>query len=168
MNELIEVGAGSSTRKATGSKFSLNLTPYEISGYNSLYENPDHGLEIKFIAIYTRETFTLRSTKYGHVIDVPVVTGIILEKGELATAIERHKPPLSPQTAAALLRDIYELMSELFIGTVAASFDISEVTIVPHVYETERSKLRHALRTLPTNVRTGPELITNLQAQLVF
>ena len=107
MNALIETGIASSTRRATGSKFSINITPMEFSGYNCLYENPIYAFEIGFIAIYTYETFALRSKKYGHTIQQPVTTGIILEKGALKTSINRKLGfRASPEVADGLARDL--------------------------------------------------------------
>jgi hypothetical protein len=168
MSALFETDSGSAKRKETGSRFVLNTTPEEFAKYKAFYENPVYDLNIGLLTIFISEVFALKST-YGHVVQQPVNTGVILEGGRLKADIEQKLCSRIPASAVqALINDLYELMVEFFISAFTGIYDLRAAGIKIHIYEAETRSFHYGLRTISQQTRPGPETIESLQAVRVF
>ena len=169
MSAQIETGTGFAKRKETGARFVLNTTPMEFANYNCSYENPVYGLNIGILAIFTSETFALKSLNYGHVIEQPVATGIIFEKGRLKADIEQNPAFRGADAPAeAIIRDVYELAIELLMDAYKGIYDLRTAGVKIHIYEAATREFHHAFWTTREGSGPGSELIANLRAERVF
>jgi hypothetical protein len=169
MNALFEIDGMSAKRTETGSKIRLNAIPKEFSPFTLFYENQIHGLNIGIVAIFAYETFSLKQKQYDRVIQQPVSTAIILEKGRLKATLEQTLgPSVSQSVVDNTVSDIYELMLEWLNNDFTQYYHFDKSEVEAHIYEGVPRPFDDAVWHLPTNVMPGPELISKLQAERVF
>jgi hypothetical protein len=169
MNALFETDAMSAKRTETGSRIRINAIPREFSPFTFLYENPIHALNIGIVAIFVSETFSLKQKQYDRVIQQPVSTAIILEKGRLKATLEQTLgPSVSNSVVDNIVNDIYELMLEWLNNDLTQYYHFNKSEVDAHIYEAEPRPFDDAVWHLPTNVKPGPEVISKLQAERVF
>jgi hypothetical protein len=169
MNALFEVDGMSATRTETGSRIRIDAIPTEFSPFTFFYENPNYRLNIGIIAIFAYEVLSLKQKRYDRVIQQPVSTAIILEKGRLkATLEQKSDPSVSHSVVDDIVSDIYELMLEWLNNDLTQYYHFNKSEVDAHIYEAEPRPFDDAVWHLPTNVKPGPEIISKLQAERVF
>lgn len=169
MNALFETDGVSAKRKETGSKISVNQTPREFLEFSLFYENPIYELKIAIVAVFIYETMALEQKHYGRIIQQPVKTAVILEKGRLKATLQQKFGPSVPYSLAdGLVCDAYELILEWLNTDLTRYYHFDKSKVPAHVYEAEIPQFHGALRGIPDNIKPGPEIISKLQAKVVF
>jgi hypothetical protein len=169
MSDLFETEGITTRRKATGSSFRISHVPLEFSDHNCVYENPIYGLEIGFAAIFVYETFPLKQKQYDRIIQQPVCTAVVLEKGRLKKVLEQKLAPNFPVSAANdVIADLYGLIVEWLNSDLTQYYHFNKSEVPIHIYETETRQFNDAMWNVPPNVRLGSEIIEKTQATLVF
>jgi hypothetical protein len=103
------------------------------------------------------------------VIQQPVDTAVILEKGRLKATLERTLDrSVSHSVVDDIVSDIYELMLEWLNNDLPRYYHFNKYDVPAHIYEAETRQFYDAVPNFPENVRPGPEIISKLQAVRVF
>jgi hypothetical protein len=166
MSPLFETIHSGVIRKETGSKLGLNLIFLDVENDTLYYENPILNLKIKFWAILLTEMVELKQKQLDRVIQRPVHSEVILEKGELRAIMERSGVPDS--AVNAVITDIHELMEALFLNGISSIYYLGDSDLTFRIYEAEKHRFNDVIWTIRANKKMGHETIEVMQAKLVF
>jgi len=102
------------------------------------------------------------------VIQQPVTTAVILEKGRLhATLEETLGSSVSHSVIDNIVSDIYELMLEWLNNDLTQYYHFNKSDVPVRIYEAEARQFYDVVLHFPENVKPGPEIISKMQAKPV-